>query len=179
MRQMIFMVLGVFLLTADLVAQQDKVKWYSMEEAVAATRENPKKIFIDIYTTWCGWCKKMDATTFKHPQIVKYLNTYFYPVKLNAEGRDTIKIGNQTFVNPNAKSGKKGTHQLAAALLKGKMSYPSYAFMDGQLKLLFPLPGYKKPADLEKYLVWVYTEAYKDESFEDWVKTFEGKIGKK
>ena len=178
MRQIIVFVLGVFLLTFDAVAQQDKVKWYSMEEAVAATQETPKKLFIDVYTTWCGWCKKMDATTFKHPRIVKYLNTHFYPVKLNAEGKDPIKIGKQTFKNPKAESGKRGTHQLAAALLNGKMSYPSYAFMDGQLKLLFSLPGYKRPADMEKYLVWVLTEAYKDEPFEDWVKTFEGKIGK-
>ena len=51
-----------------------EVKWYTFEEAVALSKENPKKLFIDVYTDWCGWCKKMDRETFTHPVIAKYLN---------------------------------------------------------------------------------------------------------
>ena len=29
---------------------------------------------VDVYTDWCGWCKKMDKETFNHPVIAKYIN---------------------------------------------------------------------------------------------------------
>ena len=53
------------------------VKWYSLEEAVALQKKKPKKIFIDMYTDWCGWCKRMDATTFTDPAVSAYLNENF------------------------------------------------------------------------------------------------------
>jgi len=41
----------------------------TIEEAYAltTTEESPKKIFIDVYTDWCGWCKRMDKATFQRP----------------------------------------------------------------------------------------------------------------
>ena len=41
-----------------------EIKWISFEEAVAKTSENPKMILVDLYTDWCGWCKKMDRDTY-------------------------------------------------------------------------------------------------------------------
>ncbi len=40
------------------------VRWLSWEEAIELSKEDPRKIVIDVYTEWCGWCKKMDKTTF-------------------------------------------------------------------------------------------------------------------
>jgi len=38
------------------------VMWYSWEEAVEANKEEPRKFFVDVYTDWCGWCKRMDLS---------------------------------------------------------------------------------------------------------------------
>ena len=65
----------------------EKVQWMSFEEAVAKNKLEPKKIFVDVYTDWCGWCKKMDAGTFNNPVVAKYLNEKYYNVKLDAEGQ--------------------------------------------------------------------------------------------
>ena len=34
---------------------------------------NPRKYFIDVYTDWCGWCKKMDKDTFQNPEVAAYM----------------------------------------------------------------------------------------------------------
>ena len=35
------------------------INWMTWEEAVEANEKRAKKIFIDFYTNWCGWCKKI------------------------------------------------------------------------------------------------------------------------
>ena len=76
-----------------------KIKWYSFEEAYALNKKKPKKIMVDVFTEWCGWCKKMDAETFTNPVIVKYMNEHFYAVKFNAETGDTIRFRDTTYTN--------------------------------------------------------------------------------
>jgi thioredoxin-related protein len=123
------------------------IKWLSFEEAVALNRKKPKMIFIDIYTDWCGWCKKMDKETFTDPEVVKYINKKFYAVKLNAEQKESIHFKDQNFVNPNP--GKsKSTHNLASALLKNERLYPSYVILDKNSDWTYKLKGYQKPETL-------------------------------
>jgi len=106
------------------------IKWYQFEEALALNNKYPKKkIFIDVYTDWCGWCKKMDASTFKDSAIVAYMNEKYYAVKFNAETKDTISINGRNYINMNPNE-KRGAHQIAADLLQGKLSYPSYVFLN-------------------------------------------------
>jgi len=151
---------------------QEKVKWYSFEEAVALNKENPRKIFIDVYTDWCGWCKKLDKTTFVDPVIVKILNTKYYSVKFNAESTKPIDFGGKTFTN---EGGSRSTHQLAAALLQGKMSYPSAAYLTEDLQLLTSVPGYMTPKDLEPILKFFSTDSYKTVDYQAYLKDFKGK----
>lgn len=132
---------------------QDKIEWMSWNEAIEKNAVEQKVIFVDVYTNWCGWCKKMDATTFKNEEVVDYMNEHYYAVKFNAEMRDTINFNGQQFVNENA--GKRGAHQLAVALLDGRMSYPSYAFI-GQPWDKTVAPGYMGAKDFScviKYFV--------------------------
>lgn len=78
------------------------IKWYTPEEAYEKNKISPKPFFIDVYTDWCGWCKRMDATTFKDPVIAQYLNNNFYPVKLDAETKDTVNFMDRSYVNSQA-----------------------------------------------------------------------------
>ncbi len=75
------------------------INWLSLEEASKLYESNPKPMFIDVYTDWCGWCKKMDASTFQDDNIAKYLNANFYPVKLDAETTDSINFMGKTYFN--------------------------------------------------------------------------------
>ena len=158
-----------------LSQEQKKIKWYSIEEAAELNKKKKtkKKIFIDLYTSWCGWCKKMDSNTFADPVIVEYMNENFWPVKLDGETSDTINIKGQQYINPKP-GARRSSHQLAVALLQGKMSYPSFAFLDEEVKLITILPGYNPPEKLEPILHYIAEGAYKEESFQDFISNFKG-----
>jgi thioredoxin-related protein len=157
------------------VQKTDKLKWYSFEEAFQLNKKKPKKVLVDIYTDWCGWCKKMDAETFTNPTIVDYLAKNYYCVKLNAERKDTIIIDGVTFVNPNPE-GKRSTHQLAVDLLKGQMSYPSYVFLNEKSEWLTVVPGYHPAKEFEPILHYFGDNAYVKTAWGDFQSSFAGEI---
>lgn len=140
----IFFFIWIGLLSLSANAQE--VTWLSWNEAaaLASTEENPKKIFVDIYTDWCGWCKKMDKDTFQNEEVAAYMEENFYMVKLDGEGKEEIEYKGKTF--NFVPSGRNGYHEFAAALMNGKMSYPTTVFLDEKMDMLSPVPGYQKPA---------------------------------
>lgn len=163
----------VMTISQDIYSQnseKNKINWISFEEAVKKNETNPKKIFIDVYTDWCGWCKRMDQTTFIDSAVVAYMNENFYAVKFDAEQSESVEFMGYTFINENPNGPKKNPHQLAQALLQGKMSYPSYVFMDEKNELLTVVPGYVDAKSFMPILKYFGSNAYLDTKWEDYSK---------
>lgn len=139
---------------------QPTIKWYTFEEAVKKNKKKPKKIFIDVYTDWCGWCKKMDKETFMDPKVVEYINDNYYPVKFNAEQKEPVTFKGQEFKSTDPEK-PKAPHQLAIALLKEELRYPSYVILDGESEWLYKLKGYKTAEDLLPILKYYGSDQYK------------------
>jgi len=74
MKQLLFALLIFVAINTHAEDTKETIKWFTLEEAVKLQAETPRKIFIDVYTDWCGYCKKMDKETFSNPIIAKYLN---------------------------------------------------------------------------------------------------------
>jgi thioredoxin-related protein len=153
----------------------EKIHWHTFQEAIALSKTEKKKIFIDVFTDWCGWCKVMDRNTFPDPVIAKYMNEHFYAVKLNAEMKDTVLFNNYSFVNPSPNT-PRSTHQLASSLLNNQMSYPTTVYLDENFSMLTQVPGYRKPEELEPILKFFGDNAFKTQKWEDYTKTFKGEV---
>jgi len=169
-------VLAIFLLLLTGAKPEDKpasINWMTWEEAIAANKKTPKKLFVDVYTDWCGWCKRMDATTFKNEVIVEMMDKDFYAIKFDAEQKDSIVWNGKTFRFLN--QGRRGAHELAAALLDGQMSYPSFVLLNEKTERMQIVKGYKQPADLERLLAY-YGENYYLEGNEKFEANFKSRI---
>jgi len=143
------------------------IKWYSLQEALDLNKETPKLIFVDVYTDWCGWCKKMDAATFSEPYIAKYMNEKYYCVKLDAEGTDTVTYLGKTYTNPNP-NGRRSTNHIAALLLQNKMSYPSYVFMNEKNQVLTVVNGYIEATKFDPIIHWFGEKVFLTQSFQEY-----------
>lgn len=158
MRKISFLlILLLQLLNSNLQAQApvkaSKINWMSWQEAAEAMKTQKRKIFIDVYTDWCGWCKKMDASTFVDPGVVDYMNNKYYAVKLDAEMNDTLRWNNMDFINPNP-TARRSTHTFAASLLDNRLSYPSFVILDENFSRVHLMAGFKQPEALLGNLIF-------------------------
>ena len=169
MKKIVFIV-AVVLFTISTEAQTSEINWITLEEAVEAQAVSPKKIMMDVYTSWCGPCKLLDRNTFQNPDVVKYVNEHYYAVKFNAEGNEKVNFKNYLFENPDYdpnRTGRNAQHQLAGALRI--TAYPTIVFFNESGETLLPLPGYKTPSQLELYLkLFLNNDHEKINSQEQW-----------
>jgi len=142
------------------------VAWMTFEQALEKSKTEKRKIFIDVYTDWCGWCKVMDKNTFSEPNVAKILNEQFYPVKFNAEQPEDVVFNGTTF--KFVPSGNKGYHQLAAALLNNQLAYPTVVFLDEEFRMIQPLQGYQKAPEFHKIIQFIGGDHYKKTKWDEW-----------
>jgi thioredoxin-related protein len=150
------------LLISSLTLAQAKINWLTIEEAYAIHKIKPKKILIDVYTDWCGWCKVMDRETFTNMDVVNYVNQNYYAVKLDAESRKEINIGGKIYKFNAANR----ANEAAIALLQGKMSYPSIVYLDEAFNMIQPIPGYQKPKEFHEIITYFGGNYHKKEQFD-------------
>ncbi|MCB0631085.1 MAG: DUF255 domain-containing protein [Saprospiraceae bacterium] len=151
---------------SDAPAESKAVKWYTFEEALELNKENPKKMFIDVYTDWCGWCKKMDKSTFTDPAVAAYLNEHYYPVKFNAEQKEDIEFKGYSLKYLD-NVGRRGVHELAYALLDGRLGYPAFVYLDTKQDRISISPGYKEADAMLTELEFIGEEHYNNMTYQE------------
>ncbi len=136
-------VMAFFVITA-FKADNTEVKWMDFNEGYALAKKKNKIMLVDVYTEWCGWCKKMDRDAYAKPAISQVLNTDFVSVKFNPE------ITNVTY----SYEGKSYTgEQLAGVISNYQISgYPTTIFIYPKQKKSEVVVGYKNAEQMAPIL---------------------------
>ena len=153
---------------------KNEVKWTDVETALSMATKKDKPIFIDCYTSWCGWCKVLDEKTFSNDTIARILNYYYYPVKFDAESNKDIKVNDKTYRAKKNSKGNYTTHELMSLLWEGQKAggYPSMIIRKGDFSPVNVEMGYRTATDLEPLLIY-FAEGYnKKLSFDKFSKQY-------
>jgi thioredoxin-related protein len=178
MRRFVIIILALFISSVinPIKAQQktkeaEKITWLSYKDAVAQNKKakKKKKIFIDVYTDWCGWCKKMESSTFKDSTVIAVMNKYFLPVRFNAECADTVIYKGNKYVNPSPGS-SRSAHQFAVTLLQGQLNYPAFVFLKADENSITKIYGYREASEFIKMLKYYGEDIYLTQTWADYIK---------
>jgi thioredoxin-related protein len=154
-------------LHAQPIKGSSPIQWLSPVEVQAYLKNEEKPIIIDVYTDWCQYCKLMEKATWKQPEVKNYVSSHFYPVKFNAESKDSINWLGQIFIYKQSYK----VHMLAAEWLKGNMVYPSTVIIPKEGESIV-LPGMLSPKELEPVLKYFGEGYYKTIEWETFKKSY-------
>ncbi len=138
--------------------KQFGIHWLTHEQGFKKRLNEPKPIFIDVYTDWCKYCKIMESTTYKDRKIVQYMNRYFHAVKMNPEQEGNIEYDGKAYT----------LNQFVTAA--GVQGFPASIIFDKEGKFIFTLPGYHEADRMLKMLSYFKEELYKQKvPFEEYI----------
>lgn len=170
-----------FILGALTIQAQDKVNWISFNKALELNKTTPKAILVDVYTDWCGPCKRMDKLVYQNDKIASFINENYYAVKLNGEGKDSVAYQGKEFkfVTYNDKYGReKISNEFAQAILNtgkkmgGKSAYPTTAFFNNEAKMIQAVSGSLSKEEFEKILAYFKDPNYSSVPWAEFQKNF-------
>jgi len=116
-------VLGFLALNTGAFAE---VGWgHDYDAALETAKKDKKLVMVDLYTDWCGWCKKLDKDTYSDKDVEAKLTKDFVAVKVNPEKSPRDAKLSQGF---------------------GTTGYPHIVFVDANGKKVSEIDGYL-PAD--------------------------------
>jgi thioredoxin-related protein len=143
------------------------ITWMNLEEAAGKLQKEQRPILIDLYTTWCGWCRQMDKKTYSNKQVAAYVQEKFYPVKLDAETRAVLNWkGKEYRFNAGYRS-----NEFAVYLTHGQLEFPTTIIIPpgGEPQAI---PGYMEPKELELLVKYFGEGKYDKVSFDEYQKSF-------
>ena len=151
----------VLLATCAAIAtagDKTELKWRNFEAGFAEAKISHKKIMLDVYTDWCGWCKRLDRDVYGNEEVAKYLIEEYVVIKLNAESNAKIRFDDTIYTEA----------ELSQAF--GVTGYPAIIFFDSTGAPLNKLAGYVPANEFLPIIRYFGDDSYKTISWNDYRK---------
>ncbi|HYG14276.1 MAG TPA: DUF255 domain-containing protein [Bacteroidia bacterium] len=146
-RILLILVIGVVFSSFNYAEkEEEELDWFSWNTGYPKISESKKIGLIDVYTDWCGWCKRMDRDTYSKRSVIERINKNFVPIKFNPEAKGVYYVDDST-----AYSGP----QLYAMLTNGQSTgFPTTYFLvpNGNVLNVVGVAGYQDSASFAKIL---------------------------
>jgi thioredoxin-related protein len=143
------------------------IKWLTLQQAEEAMKKKPKKMIVDVYTTWCYWCKVLDAKTYSDAKVIDYVNKNFYAVKLDAESKDSVTYQGKTYFYNSSYRVNGVTQQF----MEGSNGYPTITIVDEKFKVVSVNPGYQDSDAFLKLMKYYGDNYYLNTDYNTYLKT--------
>jgi thioredoxin-related protein len=110
----------------------------------------------------------MDKKTYSNKKVAQYIQDKFYPVKVNAESRETFTWNGKTYhFNSSYR-----TNEFAVYVTKGRLEFPTTIIIPVDSNEPQAIPGYLEPKDLELVVKYFGEGGYGKVSFDEFQKNF-------
>jgi len=140
------------------VSTNAEIDWQKYDDGLAEAKKDGKKVFVEFTAKWCGWCKRMHATTFKDPEVVNLLNKYYVTVSVDGDSKDTLDIDGYI------------TSEQRLAREYRVTGYPTYWFLTPEAEPIAPVKGYRDAKSLGDILDYLKDDIYKTVKYEDFLR---------
>jgi len=139
--------------------EQEHEFWVSLEEAQHQALDKGRYILLDVYTEWCGFCRRMIRETYADKRVQEALDQYFYPVRIDAESLRMVTFQGQSY----------SMQDLALAF--GVQSFPTTIFLNPQGEPVALQPGFIEAERFHKMLSFVGSESYRTQTFQQFTNS--------
>ena len=87
----LFLLLSLFF-TSQADSQPVRFEQLSWQQALGKASKENKMLFVEMYTTWCTYCRQMEQNVFSTEEAGDFYNQHFINVRYDAQKSDGIQI---------------------------------------------------------------------------------------
>ncbi len=145
MKKTINILIPMLLVSFLSVANALAIQWIPYDQGLKTGKATHRKVFLNFYADWCGYCKKMDAETFKDPEVAQYLEENFVSIRVNSE---------------------KDADLARSYFVRG---LPSSWFIDENGDKISDLPGFVPPDMFLTILKYIHSDSYQEMTFKEFM----------
>lgn len=169
----LLVLIAIWTVPISSFSQEANINWIDIQDLEQAQAKEKRPVFIDFYTSWCGWCKRMDKTTFVDSRLIAYINENYYAIKFDGEEKATVAYRGSQFKFVN--QGRRGYHELTMGFLKNQWSFPTVVIMNTELEILQNFRGYRTADELLPILTFLGEQIYTTKSWDVFIEEWNGK----
>jgi len=142
---------------AEKTPEAPKLDWLALDAATAKAKSQNKHVIVNVYATWCGYCKMMDKQTFGNAEVATSLRDNFVLAKVNGESSAKVHWQGQEMTE----------RQFARAV--GVNGYPATFFLKPNAEMLGGVSGYIRTPEFLVYANYVSTRWYEKGKIQQYV----------